>query len=129
MRKFGNESSTLHRWEEEWSCLRLHNNRFTTLQVLTDTRQPNILPRRHINEFSKFLPDFDLLTGMDGELEVFRGFEDQDDGATQAEPSHLLSGSQGLAMKEGGSGGVHCLAVGSWGWKLSAFVCSEVLQW
>jgi hypothetical protein len=105
--------------------LRLHSDRFATLQVLA--HRPDILPRGHIDELSKFLPNFDLLTGVDGELEVLWSLEDQDDGATQAEPTHLLSGSQGLTLEERRSGGVHGFTVASWGWKLSAFVRSEVL--
>ena len=106
--------------------LRLHSDRFPTLQILT--HRADILPRGHIDEFPEFLPNFDLLTGVDGELEVLWSLKDQDDGATQAEPTHLLSGSQGLALEERRSGGVHSFTVASWGWKLSAFVRSEVLQ-
>jgi len=117
----------LHRKEEGWRSLRLHNNRLTTLQVLSD--RLNVLPHGHIYEFTEFLPDLDLLTGVDGELEVLWSLEDQDDGATQAEPAHLLSGFQGLTVKEGRSGGIHGFVVRPRRWKFSAFVRPKLLQW
>ena len=68
----------------------MHNDRFTTSEV--PTRRLNVVPRGHANEFTELLADFDFLTRVDSELEILRSFKDQDDGAAQAEPTHLLSG-------------------------------------
>ena len=51
---------------------------------------------------------------MDGELEVLWSLEDQDDGATQTEPTRLPSRFQGLTIEERRGSRVHCFAVGSW---------------
>lgn len=103
----------------------MRNNGFAALQVFV--HRLDILSD-HVDEFAKFLPNFYLLAGMDGELEVLRSFKDQDNGATQAEPTHLLGGFQGLTVKERRGGRVHCLAVSSWRWELSTFVRSEILR-
>jgi len=86
--RIGNLKDSFYRREEGRRTLRLHNNRFATLQVLT--RRVDVL-RDHIDKFTEFLPNFDLLASVDGELEVLWSFKYQDDGATQAEPTHLLS--------------------------------------
>ena len=104
----------------------LHNNRFTTFQV--PTRYLNTLPRGHVDEFTEFLADFDLLTSVNGKLEVFRSFEDQDNGATQAKSTHLLSRFQRLPIQERRSGGVDGFTVCSGRRKFPSFVCPEILQ-
>jgi hypothetical protein len=104
----------------------LHGNRFPASQV--STRRLNVLPRSHVNEFTELLANFDLLASVDVELKVFRSFKDKDDGATQAESTHLLSRFQGLPIQEGRSCGVHCFTVCTWRRKFSSFVRSEVLQ-
>jgi hypothetical protein len=118
-------ATPLTKWMEGGGTLRLHNNRFAAFQLSTDGL--NFLPRDHINEFAELLSDFNLLASVDGKLEVLWCFEDQDDGAAEPEPTHLLSGSQGLAMQDGRSGGVHCLTIGPRGREPSVFVGSEVL--
>lgn len=75
---------------EDGEILWMHNNRFTTSQV--PTRRLDVVPRGHTNEFTELLADFDFLTRVNSELEILRSFKNQDDGATQAEPTHLLSG-------------------------------------
>ena len=104
----------------------LYDNGFTTFQALL--HRLDVLPRDHVDEFAEFLPNFDLLTGVDGELEILWGLEDQDDGTTQTEPTHLLNRFQGLSIEERRGGGVHCFAVGSWRWEPSTFVRPEALQ-
>lgn len=125
--EIGSQSNSFHQFyqtEGGRGTLRSHNNRFTTFQVLA--HHLDVLPRGHMNEFTKLLANFDLLTRVDGELEVLWGLKDQNDGATQPESTHLLSRSQGLTMEERGSSGIHRLTVGSWGWRLSVFVRSEI---
>ena len=61
---------------------------------LTDSTPLLVTTLTSFDKFAKFLPNFDLLTGMNSELEVLWSLKDQDDGTTQAEPTHLLSGFQ-----------------------------------
>ena len=72
-KRIGNLKNSFYRSEEGRRTLRLHNNRFTTLQVLT--HRLDVLFRDHVDKFAEFLPNFDLLTSVDGELEVLWSFK------------------------------------------------------
>jgi hypothetical protein len=74
------------------------------------------------------LPDLDLLTFLDGELEVLWRLEDHDDRASEHEPSHLLSGVQRLAFEKSGSFGVDGFDVGPGGVRAESVVRSKSLR-
>lgn len=52
----------------------LHNNRFTAIQVTI--HRSDVVPHGHIDEFTELLTNFDLLSGMDRELEVLWSLKD-----------------------------------------------------
>lgn len=64
------------------------------------------------SDVPQLLPDFDLLAGGDEEVKVVGGFEDEDDGASEAETAHLLALDEGLAVEDRGRGGVDGLSKG-----------------